>query len=45
VNNWTIGGEVRYQSAQGELDADQLFAGDKIDLGGFTYSAVFSVKF
>jgi hypothetical protein len=45
VNNWTFGGEVKYQSAQGELDPDLLFAGDKIDLGGFTYSAVFRVKF
>jgi hypothetical protein len=45
VGNWTIGGEVKYQSAQGELDPDEGFAGDKIDLGGFTYSAVFRVKF
>lgn len=45
IGNWNIGGEVRYQSAQGELDPDQGFAGDKIDLGGFTYSAIFKVKF
>ena len=45
VGNWSIGGEVKYQSAQGELDQNQLFAGDKIDLGGLTYSAVFKVKF
>ena len=42
---WAIGGEVRWQSAQGELPADQSFAGDKIDLGGFTYSATFKIKF
>jgi hypothetical protein len=45
VGNWNIGGEIRYQSAQGELDRGQGFAGDKIDLGGFTYSAIFKVKF
>jgi hypothetical protein len=45
VGTWTIGGEIKYQSAQGELDQSQLFAGDKIDLGGLTYSAVFKVKF
>jgi hypothetical protein len=42
---WAIGGEVRYQSAQGELPTDQGFAGTKIDLGGFTYSATFRVRF
>ena len=45
VGTWSIGGEVKYQSAQGELDRNQLFAGDKIDLGGLSYSAVFKVKF
>lgn len=45
AGNWLIGGEVRYQSAQGELDLDQSFAGSKIDLGGFTYSAMFKVRF
>jgi outer membrane protein W len=45
VGSWLFGGEVRYQSAQGELDADQLFSGNKIDLGGFTYSAMFKVRF
>lgn len=45
VGSWSVGGEVKYQSAQGELDPSLDFAGDKIDLGGFTYSAVFKVKF
>jgi outer membrane protein W len=45
VANWLVGGEVRYQSAQGELDPAKLFSGTKIDLGGFTYSAMFKVKF
>jgi hypothetical protein len=39
------GGEIRYQSAQGDLPADQGFSGSKIDLGGFTYSFNFKVKF
>jgi hypothetical protein len=42
---WGFGGEIRYQSAQGELPNDQFFAGDKIDLGGFTYSATFKIRF
>jgi hypothetical protein len=45
VGSWTIGGEIRYQSAQGELDPDQAFAGSKIDLGGFNYLATFKVRF
>ena len=40
-----VGGEIRYQSAQGELPADKGFAGDKIDLGGVTYSATFKIRF
>ena len=34
----TIGGEVRYQKADGDLD-EQDFLAPKIDLGGFHYSA------
>jgi hypothetical protein len=45
LGSWSIGGEIRYQSAQGELPEDQSFAGSKIDLGGFTYSATVKVKF
>lgn len=40
-----FGGEIRYQSAQGELPSGQGFSGDTIDLGGFTYSATFKVRF
>jgi len=40
-----VGGEIRYQSAQGDLPTDQGFSGEKIDLGGFTYSATFKVRF
>jgi hypothetical protein len=39
-----IGGEIRYQRARGSLDAED-FLGDTIDLGGYTYSAVFHLKF
>jgi hypothetical protein len=45
VLNWPFGGEVRWQDAKGDLPADQEFAGPQIDLGGFTYTAVFSVRF
>ena len=41
----TIGGEIRYQSANGKLPADQGFAGRRIDLGGFNYLATFSIRF
>lgn len=34
----TIGGEMRYQRAEGDLD-ERDFLGPKIDLGGFHYSA------
>ena len=38
VGNAVIGGEVRYQKAEGDLD-ERDFLGPKIDLGGFHYSA------
>jgi outer membrane protein W len=41
----SIGGEIRYQSAQGDLPASEGFAGTKIDLGGFNYLLTFNVKF
>lgn len=40
-----LGGEIRYQSAKGDLPADQTFAGPKIDLGGFNYLVTFNVRF
>jgi len=42
-DNFLIGGEVRWQSAEGSLPND--FVGDRIDLGGFTYQGVFQVRF
>ena len=38
IGNATVGGEVRYQKAEGDLD-ERDFLGPKIDLGGFHYSA------
>jgi outer membrane protein W len=40
-----VGGEIRWQSAEGNLPADQSFAGTKIDLGGFTYSFTLNFRF
>ena len=37
------GGEIRYQRAEGDLD--ERFAGDKIDLGGWTYQFTFGFRF
>jgi outer membrane protein W len=45
VGSWGIGGEIRYQSAQGDLPASEDFAGSKIDLGGFTYNFTVHVRF
>jgi len=45
VGSWGVGGELRYQSAKGDLPADQDFAGNKLDLGGFTYTFTINVRF
>ena len=45
VGSWGVGGELRYQSAEGKLPADQDFAGSKIDLGGLAYSFTINVRF
>jgi outer membrane protein W len=45
VGSWGVGGEIRYQSAEGKLPADQDFSGSKIDLGGFTYTFTINVRF
>ena len=39
-----IGGEVRYQWAEGELPEEE-FLGDRIDLGGLTFQAVVTWRF
>jgi hypothetical protein len=50
IGSWGVGGELRWQSAIGDLPQDSGFVTDqaidnqpKIDLGGFTY--LFSVNF
>jgi outer membrane protein W len=45
IGSWAVGGEIRYQSAKGDLPADQDFSGNKIDLGGFNYLFTVNVKF
>jgi outer membrane protein W len=42
---WGVGGEVRWQSAKGDLPSDLGFAGNKVDLGGWNYLATLQVKF
>jgi hypothetical protein len=45
VGSWDIGGEIRYQDAEGELPPDQGFSGSKIDLKGFNYLVTFNIRF
>jgi hypothetical protein len=45
VGSWSIGGELKYQKAKGDLPSDQGFAGATIDLGGLTYAFTFGVRF
>jgi hypothetical protein len=45
VGSWSIGGELKYQAAEGNLPANQGFAGSTIDLGGLTYAFTFAVRF
>ena len=42
-DRFLIGGEVRWQRADGSLSED--FVGERIDLGGLTYQAVFHFRF
>jgi outer membrane protein W len=45
VGSWGVGGELRYQSAEGNLPKDQDFSGSKIDLGGFSYTFTINIRF
>src|SRR4051794_9920166 len=45
VGSWGVGGELRYQSAKGDLPADQDFSGNRLDLGGLTYTFTINVRF
>jgi opacity protein-like surface antigen len=43
---WTVGGELRYQKAEGDIDMEETeLLGDKIDLGGWSTSFTFSLRF
>jgi hypothetical protein len=42
---WTLGGELRYQKAEADLDPGVGFLGSKIDLGGWTTSFTFGLRF
>jgi hypothetical protein len=44
IGAMSIGGEIRYQYAKGDLPLDQFYV-SKIDLGGFSYLATFKVRF
>lgn len=44
LGQFAIGGEARYQHAEGELDTNDFLA-PKIDLGGWHYQATFGVRF
>jgi hypothetical protein len=41
----SLGFELRYQYAVGDLPIDEGFAGDTIDLGGFSYMATVKLRF
>ena len=42
---WTFGGELRYQKAEGKIDADSDLLGDRIDLGGWNASFTLGIRF
>lgn len=44
IDRFMIGGEVRWQKAEGDLDTTDFLA-PKIDLGGWHYQATFGVRF
>jgi len=45
VSNWTVGGEVRWQKAEGKKLLDEGFLGDRLDLGGWHANFTFGVRF
>jgi len=42
---FSVGGEVRWQRAEGEFDEPANFNGDRIDLGGFTWQGTVGFRF
>ena len=45
VGPWGLGFELRHQSGEGKIPAEDDFAGTSIDLGGFTYNFTVHVRF
>jgi opacity protein-like surface antigen len=45
ADQFLMGGELRYQWADTSLPADVGFVGDRLDLGGLTFQAVFQIRF
>lgn len=45
LGSWDLGGEMRWQRALGDLPTAEGFSADRINLGGFTYSATINVHF
>jgi len=45
VDRYTVGGEARWQKAEGKGLFEQGFLGDKLDLGGWNLNFTFGVRF
>jgi opacity protein-like surface antigen len=45
ISNFTFGGEVRWQKAEGDIPADAGFLGTKIDLGGWITNFTLGIRF
>ena len=45
VGNWSVGGEVRWQKAEGKDLLEEGFIGDRLDLGGWTANFTFGIRF
>jgi outer membrane protein W len=44
-DRYTVGGELRWQKAEGKGLFDEGFLGDKLDLGGWNFNFTFGVRF
>jgi hypothetical protein len=45
AGRWTVGGEARWQKAEGKDLLQEGFLGDRLDLGGWTGNFTFGVRF
>jgi hypothetical protein len=45
IDHWMVGGEIRWQDVKGDLPRSMGFAGDTVDLGGYTYLFTVGVRF